>query len=348
MPASLGRFSRFTLLAIAVLIAVVPAMEAQIGSAPEPVGRIDGQVIYQQDLLPSIGLRLLQLRNDEYEAKLKAFKELANQRLLEHAAKSKGLSKEAFLQETVDRHISYPDASEIQAFYQERRDLFNQPFGDLKPQLERAVMEAKRQKARQQYVDSLYDNPAVSILLRRPQSPVDPDPSRLRGEAGAPISIVEFADFQCPYCRAVEQTLMKVMEKYRGKVRIGFRDFPVRQIHPDAEGAAQAARCAGDQGKFWEYHDLLLANQVRLDQNNLREYARTAGLEVERFAGCIASGTFAAAVEKDVQAGLNSGVSATPTFFINGNSIVGDQPLSIFETVIDAELAAASMENRAR
>src|SRR5207248_7387765 len=144
-------------------------------------------------------------------------------------------------------------------------------------------MQARKQKACQDYLYQLQNRGEVTILLSRPRVDVAPDPLRVKGEANAPITIVEFADFQCPYCGSVQPALSSVLEKYKGKVRFGFRDFPLRQIHPQAQPAAEASRCAGDQGKFWEYHDLLYSNQSRLDSNGLAEHARTAGLDIERF-----------------------------------------------------------------
>jgi len=164
------------------------------------------------------------------------------------------------------------------------------------------------------------------------------DPVRVRGNSDAPITIVEFGDFQCPFCREVQSTLKAVMDKYQGRVRLGFRDFPLRQIHPQAQSAAEAGRCAAEQGKFWEYHDLLYANQGKLDQNGLKEQARTAALDVERFDACLAGGRFKPQIESDLQSGTGAGITGTPGFFINGVPLTGAQPLSEFEKIIDSQL----------
>jgi protein-disulfide isomerase len=164
------------------------------------------------------------------------------------------------------------------------------------------------------------------------------DPARLRGEPNAPVTIVEFADFQCPYCRTVETVLAQLRDKYQSKVRFAFRDFPLRAIHPQAQAAAEASRCAGEQGKFWEYHDLLFANQSRLNADTYRDLAGSAGLDGERFAACLASGKYRAQIENDLAAGAASGVSGTPAFIINGTVLTGSQPLSAFEKIIDSQL----------
>src|SRR5205085_997458 len=211
-----------------------------------------------------IGGQLFQLKNQEYELKSKELEKLVNQRLLESAAKSKGLSTDAFLQQTVDRTLPPPTPSEVEAYYLAQKDQINRPFSEVKPQMEQGLMEARRQQARQDYFDSLHQKSSVAILLPRPKIEVAADPSRLRGNPNAPVTIVEFSDFQCPYCRAAEPTIKEVLDKYKDKVRFSYRDYPLKQIHPHAEQAAEAARCAGEQGKYWEYHDLLYAKQAQL------------------------------------------------------------------------------------
>jgi protein-disulfide isomerase len=131
-------------------------------------------------------------------------------------------------------------------------------------------------------------------------------------------------------------------------VRLGFRDFPLRQIHPQAQPAAEAGRCAAEQGKFWEYHDLLYANQAKLDPNGLKEQARTAALDVERFDACLAGGKFRPQIESDLQSGTGAGITGTPGFFINGVPLTGAQPLSEFEKIIDSQLADAESKTPAR
>jgi protein-disulfide isomerase len=324
---------------ITAAVALASALSAQTSTPREPVARIGDQAIYDDDLLPSISGQLWQLKNQEYDLKTKALVNIVNQRLLEAAAKSKGLSTDAFLEQTVDRNVPPPSTAEIEAYYLAQKDRLNRPLNEVRPQLEQALAQAKRQQARQDYIDQLRKSSGVAILLRRPKIEVTADPARMRGNPNAPITIVEFGDFQCPFCQAVQPTLKAVMDKYQGKVRLGFRDFPLRQIHPQAQQAAEAGRCAGEQGKFWEYHDLLYANQGRLDPNGLKEYAHTAALDVERFDACLAGGKFKPQIESDLQSGTGAGVTGTPGFYINGVPLTGAQPFSEFEKIIDSQLA---------
>ena len=169
---------------------------------------------------------------------------------------------------------------------------------------------------------------------------VDGDPAT--GPPDAPVTIVEFSDFQCPYCQAFsQQTLPLILSTYRDRVRYVFRDFPIASIHPQAQKAAEAAECAFEQGRFWEYHDRLFLHQGALSLADLKTHARAVGLDGQAFERCLESGKYAHEVQKDLEDGLTSGVTGTPTFFINGVKVEGAQPFSVFQAVIERELARA-------
>jgi len=161
------------------------------------------------------------------------------------------------------------------------------------------------------------------------------------GSAGAPVTIVEFSDFQCPYCgKFVTETMPQINDTYikTGKVKLYFRNFPLSSLHENAEKAAEAALCANEQGKFWQYHDKLFANQTALAVTNLKQYAKDLGLNSQNFDSCLDSGKTAEQVKKDTNDGAAYGVQGTPSFFINGTLIVGAQPFSAFQQAIDAAL----------
>jgi len=166
------------------------------------------------------------------------------------------------------------------------------------------------------------------------------DDDAVLGDPNAPITIIEFSDFECPYCgRAANDAVAKIKTNYvkSGKVKIVFRDFPLG-FHQYAEKAAEAAECAGDQGKYWEMHDKLFSNQGALSVSDLKGYAKSLGLDTATFDSCLDSGKNAAEIAKDMADGQKYGVSGTPAFFINGNSIVGAQPYENFKSIIDAIL----------
>ncbi len=179
----------------------------------------------------------------------------------------------------------------------------------------------------------------------QPQKPsrisvsADDDPSK--GSKNAPVTIVEFSDFQCPYCgKFYSQTLPSIEEQYikTGKVKLVFRDFPLG-FHQYAQKASEASECADEQGKFWEYHNKLFDNQGALALENLKQYAKDLGLNEAKFNDCLGTSKMATEVKKDASDGSSYGVSGTPAFFINGILIEGAYPFESFKQVIDSELA---------
>jgi protein-disulfide isomerase len=169
---------------------------------------------------------------------------------------------------------------------------------------------------------------------------VDDDPAW--GPEDAPVTIIEFSDFQCPFCsRFFTQTYPQIKQEYEGQVRFVYRDFPLTSLHENAQKAGEAAECADDQGKFWDYHDMMFNNATALDVTSLKSYAGQVGLDAEAFNQCLDSGKYTEEVQKDYQDGISYGVTGTPAFFINGVSIIGAQPYANFKAVIDAALQEA-------
>jgi len=168
---------------------------------------------------------------------------------------------------------------------------------------------------------------------------LDDDP--MKGDANAPVTIIEWSDFECPFCsRFYEQTLPLIQEQYidTGKVKLVYRDFPLTSLHPTAQKAAEAAECADEQGKFWEYHDKIFENQALLSVTSLKQWAADLGLDTEKFNDCLDSGKMASEVNKDLQDGADVGIRGTPGFIINGQLISGAQPFSVFQQVIESQL----------
>jgi len=166
----------------------------------------------------------------------------------------------------------------------------------------------------------------------------DDDPAI--GPEDAPVLIVEFSDFQCSYCaRFATETLGQILDTYGDQVRFVYRDFPLTSIHPHAQKAAEATQCAHEQGKYWEYSDLLFQNQQALDVDSLKGYAQQLGLDTDVFNECLDSGQYASEIQKDLTEGQSYGVTGTPTFFINGRLLRGAKPFSAFQAMIEEELA---------
>ncbi len=326
----------FLLLGPAGSLAQTPVQAKQ----KEPLAVVAGQTIYDDDLLPFVQSQVFQLRLQEYDVKSKALENLVNQKLLEAEAKKKGIPTEKVLEQEVDAKVAEPTEGELQALYIVQKQQLGKPFDEIKVQLLQLLKKSRIQEAREGYYKRLREQDGVSILLQKPKVQVAYDPARLRGDPKAPVVIVEFSDFQCPYCQSVQPTLKTLLAKYEGRVSLAYRDLPVRDIHPQAQLAAEAARCAGEQGKFWEYHDLLFANQNKLDRPGLVDLAHGLKLDEKQFDSCLTSGKYQAQIEQDRQLGLRAGVAGTPGFFVNGNLLSGNLPQDAFEKVIQAELAA--------
>lgn len=159
------------------------------------------------------------------------------------------------------------------------------------------------------------------------------------GPANAPITIIEFSDYQCPFCRRWhDEVYQSLLNAYPGQIRLVYRHFPLTSIHPDAFPAAEAVMCAGEQDAYWPFHEKLFSSDA-LGTAVYTQYAQELGLDMDTFQSCLTEGRFKEAVQSDLDFAVNLGVRSTPTFFINGLAIVGAQPLNIFQQVIDKELA---------
>jgi protein-disulfide isomerase len=275
-----------------------------------------------------------------YDQRKQALEQLLVRKLVEQKAKAESITPEALWKREVTDKLKKPSDAEMKSFYDEqakRQPL--PPFEQIKDQIAQYMERPASQAAQQAFVEKLKKELNVEIALKPPRMEVAAEgPSK--GPSGAPVTIVEFSDFQCPYCVRAEETVGKVLKAYDGKVRVVYRDFPL-PIHPLAQKAAEAAHCAGDQGKYWEMHEKLFANQKALELSSLKGYAKDIGIDQGKFDKCLDSGDKAKVVETNRKAGEKVGVTGTPAFFVNGFQLTGAQPFEEFKTLIDSELAVA-------
>lgn len=175
----------------------------------------------------------------------------------------------------------------------------------------------------------------TTSLPRLPRDQVETTDDPSLGPADALVTIVEFGDFECPFCREAFPTLKDLLREYSGRIRFIYRDFPNTSLHPNAMNAALAAACADAQGKFWAYHDLIYLNQEQLSVRDLERYAEQAGAEPLEFARCLSERRSEKEIEGDVTAGLAAGVGGTPTWFVNGYRIQGVLPFDVFKKIVE-------------
>jgi protein-disulfide isomerase len=274
--------------------------------------------------------------------KRQALDSMVMKRIVEAKAKAAGKTAEEFVKSELVDKMPPPTDAEIQQVYDaakaQGRDL--PPMAQVKETIVRFIQQQKAQAAAQAYYDKLKAEAKVEILLapyRAPRQNVEAKgPSR--GPANAPVTIVEFSDFECPYCGRGEETVAEVVRVYGDKVRVVYRDLPL-PMHANAPKAAEAAHCAGEQGKYWEMHAKLFANQRALEIPALKGYAKDLKLDQAKFDKCLDSGATAALVEEGRKAGTELGITGTPAFFVNGVMISGAQPFDAFKEIIDVELA---------
>ncbi|MBI4169865.1 MAG: thioredoxin domain-containing protein [Acidobacteria bacterium] len=316
---------------------------AAAGLAPaSTVAVVGDRTISLQELDAQAAGNLVQVRQQEYEIRKQALDNLLNEQLLGKEAEAKGLSREALLKAEVTDKVTDPPQAEIDEYYEKNKARFGaQTKEQAAPQITTMLRSQKLMEGQRNYMKSLRQKHGVKVMLEPPRVEValDDDPSK--GPAKAPVTIVEFSDYQCPYCSRAESVVEEVLKKYGDKVRLVYRDYPLK-FHQNAETASQGAECAEEQGKFWEMHKALFANQQKLAATDLAETAGGLGMDKEKFKACLDSGKYKAEVQKDFEDGQKYGVSGTPTFFINGIPMVGARGVDAFAEIIDAELERAN------
>jgi protein-disulfide isomerase len=279
-----------------------------------------------------------------FEMRKRQLDQLILERLVKAEASKTGKSEEEYLKSEIDSKVPAPPEEELKAFYEKVKPQLppDASFDKYKDRLVDHLTRQKKQEVAQKLFEDMRKKANVTVTLAEPPKPrkqVDAKgPSK--GPADAKVTIVEFSDFQCPFCSRAKDTVDEVMQAYAGKVKLHFRHFPL-DFHKQAPKAAQASLCANEQGKFWEYHDHLFKNQSGLEVPQLKDYAKAMGLDQTKFNECLDSDRMKATVDADTMDAQKAGVTGTPAFFINGVFLSGAQPLDEFKKVIDQELASA-------
>lgn len=331
---------------VAVSVLACSTASSQQPGSNDPAARVGDRVITMKELedrwRASNPGDHAEITQKLYDGRRGALEEIIAEMLLTQAAKGKGLSPEAYAESEVSKRVKPLEESEVVAFYQGNvSQMQGRSLEQMAPAIRRYLTEQRETAARQALLNELRAAaPPVRMLLEAPRFAVALDASDpALGSSSAPVTLVEFSDFQCPYCRQVAPTLKQIRVKYGDKVRIVWKDFPLTQIHPQAFKAGEAGHCAADQGKFWEYHDRLFANQSALMPSDLKQYAADIGLNAETFTACLDTSKHGERVRDGVAQGTGLGVNSTPTLYINGRLLSGAQPYENIATLIEEELA---------
>jgi protein-disulfide isomerase len=337
----LTRLGRQGLLPVSVVAAAaaIAAARPAVADSNAVLVQVGNHQITQQQVDAKLQLEL-------YNARKAALDQMVNEYLLQQAAGEQKLSVAEYLRrQTEDKAAEEVNEAGARKFYDDNKTRLPGlksagSFDRIKDRLLAAMRQQAAQQKRQTLLADLRKQANVKFFLEPPRMEVATAGHPTLGADSAPVTIVEFADFQCPFCRAAESTLKAVRQKYGNRIRLVFADFPLG-FHIHAMQAANAARCAGEQGKFWQYHDALFADQTELASADLKATAKKLALDGPRFEACLDEGRYDDAIKKDAELGRKLEVTGTPTFFIDGRPLVGAQGEAKFIEVIDEELIPA-------
>jgi protein-disulfide isomerase len=305
----------------------------------ETQARMDGA-----EELESLELQMLRSKasfaRSEHQILEQAMERLLEEKLIKAEAAKRGITEEELLAKELPQKSHEATSDEIDAFYTANKQRINKPKEEVAPQIRKYLQQQKEMEARGDFLKRLESEHKVIRLLEPLRYDVNASERPFLGPVAAPVVIVMFSDYQCPYCKSFNVTLKEVRKSYGDRVRIIFRQFPLKSIHPNAQRAAEAALCAAAQNRFEEMHDSLLQSQNALQEENLKNRATKLGLDSKAFNACLASPRNGTLIHEDLRAAAGAGVEGTPALFINGRYLNGVRPYEEVAEIIDEELKA--------
>jgi protein-disulfide isomerase len=306
------------------------------------LGEIDGVAIIAADFEKAAGKELFRQREILYRLEQRKLDEFISATLLSKEARSRGISTATLLEQEVTSKVLPVGEDEIETFYNANKAQLPIELNKVREQIGVYLRDQRTETKKAAFLNSLRSKAKITTYLQQPRVyradvPVIGAPAK--GAENAQVTIVKFEDFQCPFCKQAQPILTEILSRYNGKVRLVHKDLPLDSIHPQARQAAEAARCAGDEGKYWHFHDKLYASSPKIATADLNSYAKEVGLNQELFEKCLSGGKYKASVQKDLNDGTVLGLTGTPGFFVNGREIIGTQPFEAFAALIDEELA---------
>jgi protein-disulfide isomerase len=307
-------------------------------SGDDVIAVVGGENITAGALNAAAKDRMAKLETEAYRIKKGVLDNMIEDKLIEEAAKKKGESADAFLADEVDAKATPPTDDEIKALFDARKGAGNVDFEQAKGQLAAFLTQNRKAQARQALIAKLRQETDVKIRLEPPRAKIDVgDAPHAIGDKDAKVTLVEFSDYQCPFCKRVRPTIWRLVDEYKGKIRYVFMDFPL-SFHKDSRKAHEAAWCAGDQGKYFDYNRKVFDNQDKIGVDDLKKYGAELKLDTKKFDTCLDGGVHAKDIDASIAKGAAAGVSGTPGYFINGIMISGAQPYESFKDLIDSEL----------
>jgi protein-disulfide isomerase len=302
------------------------------------VAEVGGEKVTLGELEQKESAKLLTAHYTYYQAQSKALDDLIDKKLLEQKAKSENITVEQLMDRDIKSQVKDPTEDQMKVYYEGLET--EQPYDTVREKILDKIRQLRTEKVKAVYVKELRLHSTVAIVLAPPQAKVEVAGSQTAGPASAKVTLVEFADYECPYCQKVAADVRKLKADYGDRLALTYKDFPL-PMHSRAEKAAEAARCASKQNKFWEFHDEIFRSK-ELDLDQLKAQARALKLDETQFDKCLESGEEAAVVEKDRKEGMRLGISGTPSFFINGHYLSGALDYAALRQVVEQQLAVPS------
>jgi len=311
-------------------------------AVPEVLATVDGDEITLADVRARVGERLDQLehsyRSNRHNLIEEALQQMLQDRLLGEEARRRGMNINELVAEQTGESLDISEA-DIQAWYDANQSRVRGSVDQIRGQIVELLQNQRREAAVDALQDSLEAQHEVGYFLEPYRVALDNAGAPAKGPENAPVTLVEFSDFECPFCKRFAPTLGQLEEAYGDRLRIVYRQFPLTNLHPAAFKAAEASLCAGDQGSFWELHDLMFLESDRLTVRDLKEKAARLGLDQQAFDSCLDTGRYVEQVQNDLAAGRSVGVTGTPALFVNGIPVEGGAvPYETVAEVIDEEL----------
>ncbi|MBL8188557.1 MAG: thioredoxin domain-containing protein [Acidobacteria bacterium] len=307
----------------------------------QTLAEVNGTEISADEMERTLEVQLAQLEEQMYQLKRNRLEALIAEKLLSQEAERRAIPLQALLDLEINAKAGTVSEKDIEAFYQANQSqIGGQLDTNLKERIRSYLQTQRVNVRRDEFIQSLRATAKIAINLPLPNVRIKTgiEGAPFKGATNAPVTIIEFSDFHCPFCSKVQSTLTQVMARYGEKVKLVYRNFPIDQLHPQARRAAEAAKCAQEQGKFWEYHDRLYSGSADASTEKLKALAQAAGLDAAGFESCLASSRVQTAIQKDVEEGIRLGLTGTPAFLVNGRLLSGAQPLESFIRVIEEEL----------
>jgi protein-disulfide isomerase len=306
------------------------------------IAEIGGRQITTGELEQKEANKLLQARYKYYVAEKDTLEQYIDDQLLQMQAKKEGITVDELLKRHVSVNVQEPTEDQLRFYYEGVQT--DESYETARPNIIETVKQLRMKKAQQAYITQLRSDWGVIVELSQPSARVEAGNSPRLGSDKAPVQIIEYADYECPYCQKVAPDLIRLKEQFGDQVSFVYKDFPL-PMHPNAARAAEGARCAGVQGKFWEFHDYLFETK-KLKESDMKAEARTLKLDGDKFDQCLDKQEQFESLKKEAQDAQKLGLSGTPSFFVNGHFMSGAIGYAKLRDTVQQELASGSADKK--